>query len=138
MKTDETIPRPRFTILYDGACPLCVREMAWLKKRDTSGNLGTIDIATPEFSPGSVRPDLTLDTLMARIHGLDTEGNLVEGMEVFRQAYAAAGLGWLMAPTGWPVLRPIFDLGYRGFAKIRVPLGRLLGRSCPDGACTRP
>jgi len=40
-------------------------------------------------------------------------------MSVFRATYKAVGLGWLLAPTGWPVLKPLFDLIYRLFAKYR-------------------
>jgi predicted DCC family thiol-disulfide oxidoreductase YuxK len=57
---------------------------------------------------------------------------------VFREAYAAVGLGWLVAPTGWPILRPLFDVGYRWFARNRVRLGRIFGRRCEDGRCAIP
>jgi predicted DCC family thiol-disulfide oxidoreductase YuxK len=53
------------------------------------------------------------------------DGTLVEGVEVFRRAYAAVGLGWLVAPTRWPLLRPLADAAYRWFARNRL---RLTGR----------
>ena len=56
------------------------------------------------------------------------------GRAVVRQAYRAVGLGWILAPTGWPVLRPVFDWLYLGFARYRVRLGRAFGR--PDGGWT--
>lgn len=132
---DCTSPQPDFTILYDGECPFCVREVSWLRKRDRDGRLGTIDISSENFDPRKL--GTTREAVMARIHGLDADGNLIEGMEVFRKAYRAAGVGWIMAPTGWPVLRPILDVLYSLFAKVRVPLGRLFGRTCDDGVCAR-
>lgn len=85
-----------------------------------------IDISAPEFDPGQW--GLTLEEVMGRIHAVARDGSLVTGMEVFRRAYAAVGWGWLWAPTGWPVFRPMFDAFYRWFARNRY---RLTGRSVP-------
>jgi len=51
------------------------------------------------------------------------------------KAYRAVGLGWLLAPAGWPVLGWFFDGLYAVFARYRVRLRRLFGRSCATGAC---
>jgi predicted DCC family thiol-disulfide oxidoreductase YuxK len=56
---------------------------------------------------------------------------VVEGVEVFRRAYAAVGLGWLLAPTRWPGLRRASDAAYRWFARNRL---RLTGRPAPCDA----
>ena len=68
------------------------------------------------------------------IHGVLPDGTVVTRMEVFRRAYRAVGWGWLLAPTGWPVLKPIFDWGYEQFAKRRKKIARLFcGAQCdPD------
>jgi predicted DCC family thiol-disulfide oxidoreductase YuxK len=68
---------------------------------------------------------------MSTIHGVLEDGTLVTGMEVFRGAYRAVGLGWVLAPTGWTLFRPFFDLLYRSFARHRL---RLTGR-CADERC---
>lgn len=122
-----------FRVLYDGACPLCAREVDMLRRRDAGrGRLDLEDIAAPGFDPA--RYGTTLHDLMARIHGVLPDGTLVEGVEVFRRAYAAVGLGWLVAPTRWPLLRPLFDAGYRWFARNRL---RLTGRreACTTDRC---
>jgi len=71
---------------------------------------------------------------MARIHGVLPDGSIVEGVEVFRRAYAAVGLGWLVAPTRWPGLRWLAEWSYQVFARNRL---RWTGRSsaCVDGRC---
>lgn len=89
-----------------------------------------VDIAAPEFDAG--RYGRTHEEVMGEIHGVLPTGALVTGMEVFRRAYRAVGLGWLLAPTGWPILRPMFDALYRWFARNRL---RLTGRGCSDGSC---
>jgi predicted DCC family thiol-disulfide oxidoreductase YuxK len=91
-----------------------------------------VDIADPSFDPSVY--GRSLEQLMGTIHGVGPDGVLVSGVEVFRRAYAAVGLGWLLAPTGWPVLRPLFDLAYRAFARVRPMLSRR-APSCDDGRC---
>jgi len=95
-------------VLFDGECPLCKREIEMLRRRDGGrGRIDFEDIAAPDFD--AARYGTTLHDLMARIHGVLPDGTLVEGVEVFRRAYTAVGLGWLVAPTRWPLLRPAFD-----------------------------
>lgn len=125
---------PSLTLLFDGECPLCVKEVAFLRRRDRAGRLAFTDIAGPGFDPAV--HGLTQDEVMARMHAVTEQGEVVDGVEVFRRAYRAVGLGWLVAPTSWPLLRPLFDLAYRVFARYRVPIGRLFGRGdCVDGRC---
>jgi predicted DCC family thiol-disulfide oxidoreductase YuxK len=123
-----------FTLLFDSECPFCKREVEWLQRRDKHGRLGAIDIAAPGFDPA--RLGLSKERVHARLHGVAADGTVVEGMAAMRAAWRAAGVGWAMAPTGWPVLRWVFDLGYLVFARYRVPLGRLFGRRCDGGSCT--
>lgn len=41
----------RFRLLYDGNCPICRREVSWLRNRDRAGNIELEDIAAPQFDP---------------------------------------------------------------------------------------
>jgi predicted DCC family thiol-disulfide oxidoreductase YuxK len=122
------------SLLYDGDCPLCSREIEMLRRRDKRGAIAMIDISAPGFDAS----DYGLDhqTVMARIHGVLPDGTVIEGMEVFRRAYAAVGLGWLLAPSRWPVVGRLFDAAYNWFARNRL---RLTGRvhEC-DAACVPP
>jgi DCC1-like thiol-disulfide oxidoreductase len=75
---------------------------------------------------------------MGSLHGVFPDGRQTRGVETFRQAYRAVGLGWALAPTGWPVLRPVCDALYALFARHRVRLGRAFGRPCAGGRCAVP
>ena len=122
-------------VLYDGECPLCSREIRFLERRDRGrGRIAFEDIAGPGFDPA--RYGLDAERVMARIHGVLRDGTVIEGVEVFRRAYAAVGLGWLVAPTRWPILRGLAERAYRVFARNRL---RWTGRSvaCDDGRCER-
>lgn len=118
-------------MLHDGACPLCSREVAFLRRRDREGRIVFEDIADPTFDPA--RYGLTHEQVHGKMHAVLPDGSVVTGVEVFRRVYRAIGFGWLVAPTGWPVLRWVFDGLYGCFARIRPWLGG--GRSCADGAC---
>lgn len=112
-------------MLYDGNCAICRFDVAHLRQRDRDGLLTFTDIAAPGFDPAPY--GRTLDQLLARIHARRADGELVEGPEVFRLACAAAGLGWLVAPTRLPIARAITDIAYTWFARNRVTLSRRFG-----------
>ncbi len=114
----------RVKLLYDGACPFCRREIEWLRRRDHYGTLATEDISDPAFDPG--RYGLTKAEAMRALHGVLPDGRVVSGLEAVREAYRAIGLGWVVAPTGWPVLRQVCDHFYTTFARNRRRLGRLV------------
>src|SRR5580692_8550226 len=97
----------RFKLLYDGECPFCLREVRWLQRLNRHGHLAFEDVASSDFDP--TRYGATREELLGVIHGAFPDGRIVRKVEVFRQAYRAVGLGWLLAPTGWPVLRWVFD-----------------------------
>lgn len=124
----------RVTLLIDGECPLCRREGAWLSRLDRGrGNLVLEDISGPGFDPD--RYGRSMDELMGTMHAALPGGRLVTGMEAFRRAYRSVGLGWVLAPTGWPVLRPIFDRLYGVFARHRLRLTRRSG-ACGERCAT--
>ena len=123
----------RFKLLYDGQCPFCRLEVRWLQRWDTRGRLVFEDISTPEFDAS--RYGLMREDVMGVMHGVFPDGRIVSKIEVFRQAYHAVGLGWLVGPIGWPVLRWFFDVLYALFARYRVSLGRIFGRACDTETC---
>lgn len=125
-------PTARFELFFDGDCPLCAREVGFLRRLDRGrGRLALVDIAAPDFD-ATTYPRSHAE-LMARIHGRLPNGTWVEGVEALRQAYRAVGLGWLLAPTRWPLIRPLADALYRFFARNRL---RWTGREgCEAGHC---
>lgn len=117
-------------MLYDGRCPLCRREVRFLRRRRHGDRVAFEDITAAGFDPA--RHGVAEQDVHAKMHAVLPDGRVAVGMEAFRHIYRAIGLGWVLAPTGWPLLRPIFDMLYAGFAKVRPRLQR--GR-CGDGAC---
>lgn len=120
-----------FEVFFDGACPLCRREIEWLRRKDSTNQICFTDIADPDFDPHSTGK--SFQQLMARIHGRLPNGEVIEGVEVIRQLYLAVGYRKLVAISRLPLIRNLLELGYRIFAPIRL---RLPGRHCHDGSCS--
>ena len=116
-------------VFYDGACPLCMREVRMLDWLDRKARIRFTDIANEGFDAGTV--GLSYGALMDRIHGRLPDGRLIEGVEVFRRLYAAVGFAPIVALTRLPGVSQALDLAYTLFAKNRL---KLTGR-CVDGAC---
>jgi predicted DCC family thiol-disulfide oxidoreductase YuxK len=119
-------------IFFDGECPLCTREVALLRRRDRRARILFTDIAAHDFDASTL--GVTQQDLMARIHGRLPDGTLIEGVEVFRRAYSAIGLGPLVSMTRLPGVHQLLDAAYRLFARNRL---RLTGR-CAAGHCELP
>lgn len=113
--------RGSVTILIDGQCASCRRQASLLTRLDRGRGLVIIrdardaDQAATACAPGEA---------LRQVHALLPDGRVVAGMEALRHAYAALGWGWLLAPTGWPVLRPLFDRFYALFARHRMRFSR--------------
>lgn len=104
------------TLFFDSRCPLCVREMRALRRRDRAARLRFADVRAPGFV---VPPGATLDDMLTAIHARTASGGLVAGVETVRLAYEAVGLGWLLAPTAWRPLRGASDRAYAWLARHR-------------------
>jgi predicted DCC family thiol-disulfide oxidoreductase YuxK len=117
-------------VFYDGDCPLCMREIRMLMRRDKNGRIVFSDIAASDFDPEDLGVDL--DSLMRRIHGRLPDGRLIEGVEVFRRLYGAIGFGPLVLLSRLPGISQLLDLTYHLFAANRL---RLTGR-CTAEACS--
>jgi predicted DCC family thiol-disulfide oxidoreductase YuxK len=139
---DTTYP---LTLYFDGSCPLCQREMNFLVARDRRCRLRLIDVSRGDFANDT---GVATARLMARMHARRGDGTLVDGIEVFRLAYQAVGLGWLVRPLAWPLLAPALDRLYTLVARHRnrVPQwcsALLFGHAgrrggCRNGRCMLP
>lgn len=127
--TVETTKPAEIEVFFDGGCPLCLREINYLKARDRQGKIKFTDIDAPDFPAKSC--EKTYDELMAKIYGRLPDGTWITGVEVFRRLYSAVGFGPLVMVTRLPVISQVMDLGYHLFAKNRLRLtGRCTAQSC--------
>ncbi|MEN1704605.1 MAG: DUF393 domain-containing protein [Planctomycetota bacterium] len=131
--TDQTAAAAAYKILVDGDCPLCRHEGNLIQKLDKGrGLVEVVDLTDDSFDPADYGTDM--ESVLGQIHGVKPNGEIVTGMQVFRDIYNRIGWGWLWAPTGWPVLRPVFDMFYRWFARNRYRI-TFRKNPCEDGTC---
>ncbi len=104
----------KINLLYDGDCPLCLREVSFLRKKDAGrGLVKFTDIADLSYDPAQ-NGGIDFETAMGRIHAVRADGTVVKNVAVFQEVYSALGIGWMYAPTRWPVIgswvNKIYDL----------------------------
>ena len=87
------------------------------------GNISFIDIDSPNYQP-DLFSGISYKDAMGRIHAINESGEILKDVAVFREAYRLIGLGWIYAPTSWPILRSVIDLVYKLWAQYRLPLTR--------------
>jgi predicted DCC family thiol-disulfide oxidoreductase YuxK len=111
-------PAPASTVYYDGACPICSREVALYRARPGAERLDWVDVsACPAEALG---PGLTRKAALARMHVRDAGGGLVSGAAAFAAIWRALpGLAPLGRVLALPVVAPAAELAYRLFLRVR-------------------
>ena len=115
-------PMTSVTVWYDGACPLCIREIALMRRLDKREAIHFVDVA-PEEAACPV--DRTL--LLARFHAQESGQSVVSGAAAFAAMWRAIPvlrpLG-LVARNG--VVLALLERIYMAFLKVRPRLQRLV------------
>ena len=122
MEQSTPLPQWKIKLLYDGECPLCVREVNFLQKRDRGrGLVSFVDIADDDYDPRE-NGGVDFATAMGRIHAVLADGSVIQNVEVFRRVYEILGIGWIYAATKWPIIGPVVDALYAVWADWRLAL----------------
>ncbi|CAA7021810.1 unnamed protein product [Microthlaspi erraticum] len=116
-------PKPqnwKIKMLYDGDCPLCMREVNMLRERNEKhGSIKFVDISSQDYSPEE-NQGLDYKTVMGQIHAIQSDGNVVKGVEAFRRLYEEVGLGWVYTITKFEPIGKVADAVYDFWAKYRL------------------
>jgi predicted DCC family thiol-disulfide oxidoreductase YuxK len=115
-------PTWKIKLLYDGQCPLCIREVNFLLKKDAGrGIIKFVDIADRDYNPQE-NGNIDFETAMGRIHALTNGGTIIRNVEVFRRIYEELGIGWLYGVTKLPIVGSLADWLYCIWADWRLKL----------------
>lgn len=115
-------------ILYNGACPICAREIAHYRALAARHRA---DIAFEDLNTADLGAwGLTADQARRRLHAR-AGGRTLAGLAAFRALWARLP-GWrrLAQLTGLPGFRPVADWAYE-----RIAAPWLYRRSCRAQAC---
>ena len=111
------------TVWYDGACPLCQREIALMRRLDRAGAITFIDVAGADAACPLDRAEL-----LARFHARE-DGRIVSGAAAFAAMWRAIPA---LRPLGLAARNPVVLAGlerlYRAFLRVRPGLSRWVGR----------
>jgi len=120
---------PALTVLYDGACPLCRREIA------VYSNLQPLQLDAPvcfaDVSSAAVPlpSGTTREQLLARFHVMGRDGQLLSGAQAFLALWAALpGWRWLALAGRLPGAGWLLERMYRLFLRCRPTLQRWAAR----------
>jgi len=124
LNNSPTKPSWKIKLLYDGECPLCLKEVGFLSKKDGGrGIVNLVDIADQDYDPQD-NAGIDFATAMGRIHAILPDGTVIKNVEVFRRVYEELGIGWMYAITKLPIVGAIADWVYGIWADWRLKLTR--------------
>ena len=113
---------PQVTVWYDSACPLCVREIAFMRRLDTRGAIAFIDVY------GGDCP-LDRQTLLKRFHAKEEGKAIVSGAAAFAAMWRAIPrLRFLGLIARFPPVLWALEGLYRVFLIVRPQLQRIARR----------
>ena len=115
----------KLTVFFDGACPLCAREIQFYRRARGAEDIRWVDASRStqaEIAPGLLRKDA-----LRRFHVLHADGKFTSGGRAFADLWAAlpgiAAIGRQF--QRWP-LAVLLEGAYRLFLPIRPWLQRRL------------
>ena len=115
--------RGGFTVWFDGACPLCRREIALLRRLDRRSAIDFVDVSDgqPESCP------VAQEDLLARFHAREGD-RVLSGAAAFAAMYRRIPL---LRPIGelarLPLFDRLFERFYRLFLRLRPRLQKWAG-----------
>ncbi len=122
---------PPLTVLYDGACPLCRREIGIYRglQPDMPVCFADVSDAALPLPPGTTRAQL-----LARFHVRGCDGELLSGAQAFLVLWAALpGWRWLALAGRLPGATRMMECTYELFLRCRPTLQRWAVRLDPPG-----
>ena len=122
----------KLIFLFDGGCPLCLRETNFLKSKDELNKINFVDINNVNYNPILFK-DISYAEAMSNLHGILENGNIIKGLDVLAYSYELIGLGWVYYPLKIEFLAPVLRLFYKFWAKYRL---KITGRSNIEKLCT--
>ena len=117
----------KLTVFYDGACPLCEREIGFYRKQRGADEVCWIDVS--RSSNDRVTPGLSRDQALARFHVMRNDGTVVSGGQAFAELWVALpgfriwGRFFRTPPLTW-----LMNRSYNLFLKIRPLLQTIIAR----------
>jgi predicted DCC family thiol-disulfide oxidoreductase YuxK len=126
-----TAAASRWTVLYDGLCPLCIRTATIVDLLDGGRRVALVDFEGSWARASALAQGLTREQAREAMHLVAPDGRRVRGFLAFRALTGVVPALWPLAPLlRLPGVAPAGDLIYR-FVAARRPR-----RHCRADTCT--
>jgi predicted DCC family thiol-disulfide oxidoreductase YuxK len=124
---------PRYTVLFDGGCPMCRRTVRILRRLDWLKRLRFVD-ATDAAARERIAPGLTEAEVLVEMYVVAESGARAPGFDGYLWISRVVPLMWPVALLGpLPGIWHLGDAIYKRIAANRVRRGR-----CTDEICDVP
>ena len=105
------------TVFYDGACPVCAREVAQYRRLRGAEALRFVDASRCDAA--AFGPDLTREAALARMQVREADGRLVSGAAAFAAIWRRLpAFAWAAPVLEHRFVAPAAEAGYRGFLRL--------------------
>jgi 3-demethoxyubiquinol 3-hydroxylase len=109
---------PQLTVYFDGACPVCSREIDHYRRQPGAEACAWIDASS--CTDDALGHGLTRDAALKRFHVRRADGTLIDGMRGFAALWQALpGSAWLGRIASLGPVAAALEQAYRGFLAVR-------------------
>ncbi len=110
------------TVYFDGACPVCRREIAHYRSQQGAASITWVDAAN--CGAAELGADLSREVALGRLHVRQADGALVSGAAAFAAIWnRLPAYSWLAGIASRRPLLKVMEAAYSGFLRLR-PLWR--------------
>jgi len=111
-------------VWFDSQCPLCIKEIAFMRRLDWLKRVDFVDIYTAQHCP------LERSELLARFHAREASGPIVHGAAAFALLWRHLPLLMLLGHLARiPVLLSLLERAYLPFLNVRPRLQKYFASS---------
>ena len=116
-RTEEDVVPHMLTVYFDGACPVCSREIGVYRRSRGAEKVLWRDIHSSTFEETD---DLDREGALARFHVRRADGKLVDGAAAFLELWAQLpAWRWLAVVTRPRAVQKLLEYAYAGFLAWR-------------------
>ena len=115
----EPMTRPATcTVYFDGACPVCRREIAHYRRQSGSESIAWVDASSCDEA--ELGPGLDRSVVLSRFHVRNGDGTLTSGAAAFVAIWRRLpAFSWLAALASSRPVLALLEAGYSIFLRVR-------------------
>ena len=125
-------PSTTCTVYFDGACPVCRREIAHYRRQRGSDAIAWVDASSCDAA--ALGPGLDRSVVLRRFHVRESDGMLTSGAAAFVAIWRRLpAFAWLATLASSRTVLALLEAGYSLFLRVR-PWWRVADtaeRQCP-------